>query len=58
MARFLSAIAGAMAMALVLSAGFLVAPAVAQRDTDLYDRPTLAVDPGMHTAVVHSLELQ
>ena len=55
MSRFLTAIIGAMAMALILSAAFLAAPAVAQGDADLYDRPTLAVDPGMHTAVINAL---
>ena len=33
--------------ALVMLVAFFVAPALAQ---DLYDRPVLAFDPGMHTA--------
>src|SRR5208337_3653296 len=44
---------------LVLWAGLVVAPAVAQDQgpnagTDLYDRPVLAVDPGMHTGKIRA----
>jgi WD40 repeat protein len=50
----------AIAAALSVLAAVILAPAVAQdqgpkKETDLYERPVLAVDPGMHTAVVRSL---
>jgi len=45
----------ALAAAFVALAGLFLTSALAQdqgpnADTDLYDRPVLAVDPGMHTA--------
>ncbi len=51
MARFWSR-AGTIAAALALVAVLLVASAAAQ---DLYDRPILVVDPGMHTSSIWSL---
>jgi WD40 repeat protein len=49
-----------MAAALSALAALIFAPALAQdqgpkNGTDLYDRPVLAVDPGMHTAKIKSL---
>jgi WD40 repeat protein len=50
----------AIAAALSALAALICAPALAQdqgpkKGTDLYDRPVLAVDPGMHTAKIQSL---
>jgi DNA-binding beta-propeller fold protein YncE len=50
----------AIAAALSALAAVIFAPALAQdqapkKGTDLYDRPVLAVDPGMHTAKIQSL---
>ncbi len=50
----------AIAAALAALAGLVLAPAFAEDQgpnagTDLYDRPVLAVDPGMHTAQIRSL---
>ena len=47
----------AIAAALSALAAVIFAPALAQdqgpkNGTDLYDRPVLAVDPGMHTAKI------
>ena len=49
----------AIAAAVAAWAGLVVAPAVAQDQgpnagTDLYDRPVLAVDPGMHTGKIRA----
>src|SRR5690242_20581192 len=49
-----------MAAGLSVSVALFFAPAFAQdqgpkNGTDLYERPVLAVDPGMHTAVIRSL---
>src|SRR6516164_10312369 len=49
----------AIAAALLGLAALVFAPALAQDQggkdgTDLYDRPTLAIDPGMHTAKIDS----
>jgi WD40 repeat protein len=52
MAGFWKHCASAIVMAQALLATLFVARAVAQ---DLYDRPVLAVDPGMHTANIWSL---
>jgi WD40 repeat protein len=51
---------GAIAAALAAFAALIFAPALAQdqgpnNGTDLYDRPVLAVDPGMHSAKIWSL---
>jgi WD domain, G-beta repeat len=54
MARFWRRRAGAIVAALALFAALFIAPARAQEANDLYDRPVLAVDPGMHTAVIWS----
>ena len=43
---------GAMVAELALLSAVLIVPAVAQ---DLFDRPVLAVDPGMHPAPIKSL---
>jgi WD40 repeat protein len=48
------------AVALAVIAGLFPAPAFAEdpgrtAETDLYDRPALSVDPGMHTAPIWSL---
>jgi WD40 repeat protein len=50
----------AIAAALSALAALIFAPALAQdqgpkKGTDLYERPVLAVDPGMHTAKIQSL---
>ena len=47
----------AIATSFAFLAGVLLMPAMAQDQgpnagTDLYDRPVLAVDPGMHTAAI------
>ena len=56
MARFWRHCAGAIVAALALFAASFVVPALGQsRDDDLYDRPVLAVDAGMHTATIWSL---
>jgi hypothetical protein len=52
MAQFWRRCAGAIVGALALLLAASVAPASAQ---DLYDRPVLAVDPGMHTSKIWSL---
>ena len=49
----------AIAAALLGLVALAFAPALAQdqaaKETDLYDRPVLAIDPGMHTAKIWSL---
>ena len=52
MARFWRGSASEIVLALAFVAALFVTPAAAQ---DLYDRPVLAVDPGMHTAAIWSL---
>ncbi|HME23662.1 MAG TPA: hypothetical protein VKI44_20440 [Acetobacteraceae bacterium] len=52
----------AIAAALPALAALIFAPALAQdqgpkNGTDLYDRPMLAVDPGMHSASINSLDV-
>ena len=52
MARLWRRCAGEIVAALALWAAIHVAMAA---ESDLYDRPVLAVDPGMHTATIWSL---
>jgi WD40 repeat protein len=52
MAKVWRRCAGAIAAAMVSSAAAFVAPVAGH---ELYDRPVLAVDPGMHTASIRSL---
>ncbi len=54
MARFWRGYAAAIVAAPVLVAALSSAPAVGQ---DLFDRPSLAVDPGTHSAAIRSLAL-